>query len=430
VTKLNPSGSAAVYSTLLGGGGDDQARGIALDSSGNAYATGVTDSPDFPVTSGAFQPSFGGGSVPLSSPSSSGDAFVTKLNPAGSALLYSSYLGGLGDDAGNGIAVDGAGNAYVTGLAGSLNFPTTPGSFHPAVRAGSHAFVAKLPTAGPASAAYSTLLAASSSFTSGQGVAVDASGNAYVTGFTFDTSFPTTAGAFQTTLVGTGDVYVTKLNPSGSALVYSTFLGSTNKDFGFGIAVDHTGTTYVTGQTNNGVLKFPTTPDAFTGTVGRAFVTAINPAGSALVYSTGLPAAADFGFGIAVDGAGNAYVTGSTSGDFPTTSGSVRVSGPSGFGSFVAKLAPEPIQVLTQSLTTIINGLNLNAQLSAALLGFVQQIPTAISSLTTAQRAAAVANLNTFTATIQSLIAANIIPAAQGSQLVTIANQVIAALSR
>ena len=120
VTKLNPTGTALVYSTYLGGTGNDYGYGIAVDTAGNAYVTGYTASTDFPTTPGAFQTTYGGGND---------DAFVTKLNPTGTALVYSTYLGGTDSDIGNGIAVDTAGNAYVTGYTASTDFPTTPGAF-------------------------------------------------------------------------------------------------------------------------------------------------------------------------------------------------------------------------------------------------------------------------------------------------------------
>jgi hypothetical protein len=184
VTKLNPTGSALLYSTYLGGSNEELGWGLAVDSAGNAYVTGWTYSSDFSTTLGAVQPAFGGVS----------DTFVTKLNPAGSALLYSTYLGGSGEDGGFGLAVDNAGNVYIAGKAASPNFPTTPGAVQP----------------------------------------------------TFG------GGPF--------DAFVTKLNPAGSALLHSTYLGSGRDDDGFGLAVDSTGNVYVTGMTES--HDFPTTPGA------------------------------------------------------------------------------------------------------------------------------------------------------------------------
>src|SRR6266576_230582 len=215
VAKFNAGGTALVYSTYLGGSGDDPGQGIAVDATGNAYVTGNTVSTDFPTTLLAFQSANAG----------STDAFVTKLNPAGSApLVYSTYLGGSSDDFGQGIAVDAAGNAYVTGYTGSTNFPTTAGAFQIDNAVGADAFVTKLNPAGSAPLVYSTYLGGSSD-DFGQGIAVDVAGNAYVTGYTGSTNFPTTAGVFQIANAGSNDAFVTTLNPAGSApLVFSTYL--------------------------------------------------------------------------------------------------------------------------------------------------------------------------------------------------------------
>jgi hypothetical protein len=393
--------------------------------------TGYTRSTNFPTTPGSFQTTFGGGN---------GDAFVTKLNPAGSGpLVYCTYLGGSSVETGNGIAVDAVGNAYVTGYTNSTNFPTTPGAFQTAFQGGTvDAFVTKLNPAGSAPLVYSTYLGGSG-YDAGNGIAVDAADNAYVTGFAGSTNFPTTAGAFQTAFQGgTGDAFVTKLNPTGSApLVYSTYLGGSGGDDGLGIAVDAAGNAYVTGQTSS--TNFPTTAEAFqTANQGSfdAFVTKLNPAGSApLVYSTYLGGSGnDVGNGIALDTLPNpnAYVTGlTTSTNFPTTPGVFQTTFGGGNGdAFVAKIAfLSPIQVLVNSLTDVINNLNLSPQLKSQLLIFVRQIPIAISSLTAAQKAAAVARLLAFITQVQRLESFRLIPGAQADQLIGLANQAIAALS-
>src|SRR5438445_652768 len=340
------------YSTYLGGrasafGGnaDDEGLGIAVDAAGNAYVTGRTLSTSFPTTPGAFQVTFGGGFF---------DAFVTKLNGDGSALVYSTYLGGSVDDRGNAIAVDAAGNAYVTGSTSSNNFPTTSGAVQPTCGiSGGDAFVSKLNETGT-TLVYSTCLGGSGG-QFGNGIVVDAAGNAYVAGQTDSPNFTTTLGAFQTTFAGGGDAFVTKLNTlaSGSAsLVYSTYLGGSRADVGFGIAVDVQGNAYVTGSTNS--RGFPTTPGAFqTDLAGvadaDAFLTKLTPTGTGLVYSTYLGGSLagslgggsiDQGFGIAVDVAGNAYVTGRTqSRNFPTTPGAFQTALAGGFDAFVAKVS-------------------------------------------------------------------------------------------
>ena len=320
VAKLNATGSGLVYSTYLGGSGDEGGYGIAVDASGNAYVAGITDSTDFPTTAGAFQPTFGGGS---------GDAFVTKLAPTGSALAYSTYVGGSALDRARGIAVDALGNAYVTGLTVSTDFPTTAGAFQtgcpgPSCGAG---FVTKLNPPGT-TLVYSTYLGGNNS-TGGTAIAVDAVGNASVTGSTAATDFPTTAGALQTSIGGPAtDAYETTLNPTGSGLIYSTYLGGTDEEDGFAIAGDASGNVYVTGRTRS--TNFPTTAGAFQPTFGggieHAFVTKLNPTSSAVAYSTFLGGSfAEQGTGIVVDASGNAYVAVRTeSTDFPTTAGAFQ----------------------------------------------------------------------------------------------------------
>src|SRR5207249_866877 len=218
VTKLDPTGSALVYSTFLGGSALDEGRGIAVDALGNAYVTGSAGSTDFPTTAGAFQVSLGGGS----------DAFVTKLNPAGTALVYSTYLGGSGAEEGHGIAVDANGSAYVTGgrqsnvqgWTPSNDFPTTAPPFPSSSNGGAcvgdsfyasfNAFVTKLNPAG-SELTYSVFLGGSD-YDEGFGIAIDREGNAYVTGRTASNDFPTTAGAFQPTCRGgAGDAFVAKI---------------------------------------------------------------------------------------------------------------------------------------------------------------------------------------------------------------------------
>jgi hypothetical protein len=250
VTELNPSGSALVYSTYLGGTDIDDGFAIAADSSGQACVAGTTFSNDFPTTPGAFQVSLPG----------SGHAFVTMLNPSGSALVYSTYLGGSTSEVGYGLAVDSSGNAYVTGWTESNDFPTTPGAFQRSLAGSADICVTKLNPRGSAPV-YSTYIGGSSAGSAGASIAVDASGNAYVTGNTGSTNLPTTAGAFQTSLAGTYNAFVVELNPGGSALVYSTYLGGGAQDFGGSIGVDTLGNAYVAGLTTS--ANFPTTVGAF-----------------------------------------------------------------------------------------------------------------------------------------------------------------------
>jgi hypothetical protein len=320
VTKLNASGTALVYSTFIGGTNFDFGRAIAIDAAGSAYITGQTKSSGFPTTGGAFDRTFNVDSCPRCGIDQY-DAFVTKLNAAGSALVYSTFLGGFDIDDGMGIAVDASGNAYVTGETGSLNFPTTAGAFDTTRNGMFDAFVTKLNATGSA-LVYSTYLGASGIEYASR-IAVDAGGNAYVAGSTSSPDFPTTAGAFDPTANGGFDAFVTKLNPSGSALVYSTYLGGQDSEGTGGLAIDAAGNAYVSGGT--GSFDFPTTPGAFDTLPdgSEAFVTKLNAAGAALVYSTVLGGTGGEGANaVGVDAAGNAWIAGITNSvDFPVTTG-------------------------------------------------------------------------------------------------------------
>jgi len=319
------------YSTFLGGTGLDEGSGIAVDAAGNAYATGWTLSTDFPTVSG-IQPVNRG----------NGDVFVAKFHADGTALVYSTYLGGVGGDRGTAVAVDATGNAHVTGWTESTDFPT----FKP-IQSANHGdrdvFVTKLSADGTA-LIYSTYLGGSI-FDSSSGIAVDSAGNTYLTGVTRSKDFPTKNAVQPTYGGGEQDAFVTKINATGSALVYSTYLGGSLHDEAGAIAVDSNSRAYVTGWTES--TDFPL-KNAFQsinhgGTnngAADAFVTKINAAGSALVYSTYL-GGNDFdqGSGIVADSAGNAYVTGiTTSTDFPTVN-AIQPSLPVGTHAFVTKVS-------------------------------------------------------------------------------------------
>ena len=291
------------YSTLLGGSGFDSAMALAVDASGSAYVAGYTSSYDFP-TAGAAQNSSAGGN----------DVFIAKLNPAGNGLVYSTYLGGSGDDRAYGIAVDAGGSVYVTGSTTSSNFPVK-GALQSRLAGYRNAFVAKLNAAGNG-LVYNTYLGGNAS-DAGNGIAVDAGGNAYVVGDTTSSNFP--ANGFQGVSHGGQEVFVSKLNSYGSQLVWSTYLGGYNDDHGAAIAVDGSGSAYVTGSTwsNN----FPVA-NAAQGTLAGgqdAFVARLSADGKALLFSTylggssGTIAYPEAGQGIALDSQGNAYVTGVTS---------------------------------------------------------------------------------------------------------------------
>ena len=349
VTKLNRAGTALVYSTYLGGSGDDEVQAIAVDGAGAAYVTGDTESSDFPTTPGALDASL-----------NVSDAFVTKLSPTGSALVYSTFLGGSSFDQPFAIAVDSAGAAYLTGRTGSTDFPTTPGAFDTSYPGGQEsAFVSKLNATGSA-LVYSTFLGGSANSNSSSGIAVDSTGAAYVAGVTNSTDFPTTPGAFKPSYNGGNtDAFVTKLNPTGSSLVYSSYMGGNKEDDANGIAVDSAGAAYVTGSTES--ADFPTTAGAFDTTfngVTDAYATKLGPSGSDLAYSTYVGGSGfDDASGIAVDSTGAALITGTTdSVDYPTTSDAFQNTLSGGnLDAFVTKLTPAGSSV---SFSTFLGGSN------------------------------------------------------------------------
>jgi hypothetical protein len=312
VAKLNASGSGLVYSTFLGGFDLDDALAIAIDGSGNAYIGGETGSSNFPTTAGAFDTTRNGAF----------DAFVTKLNASGSALVYSTYLGGLEVEFVVGAAVDASGNAYMAGITRSADFPTTPGAFDTTQNGLFDVFVTKLNATGSA-LEYSTFIGGLD-FDNAGDLAIDAGGNAYVAGATISPDYPTTAGAFDRTLDG-GDAFVTKLNPAGSALLYSTFVGGTDSDGAADVIVDASGNAWITGSTTS--ADFPTTPGTAFDTTSNggsdAFLAQLDAGGSALLHGTFLGgASSDWANDLAFDPGGNVIVAGQTmSPDFPTTAG-------------------------------------------------------------------------------------------------------------
>jgi hypothetical protein len=328
-----------LYSTFLGGGAVDAYEGspfgIAVDQSGSVYVTGLTHSIDFPTTPGAFDSTRNGDA----------DVFVTKLNPEGSAMEYSTYIGGSQFDASKGIAIDAAGNAYVTGYTNSSDFPATQGAWDTQMSGGPDAFVLKLDAFG--ALRYSTFLGGSS-YDLAYGIVVDADGRASVTGYTFPggpVSFPTRAGAVDTTHNGEADVFVTTLYADGSELLYSTFIGGSAVDVGQGLAIDGNGMLYVTGYTLS--VNFPVTQGAWDTAYnggGDVFVVKLDPTRSdRLAYATYLGGSGnDEGAGIALDEAGSAYVTGNTSStNFPTTQGAWDRGMSGGPDAFVTKLYPD-----------------------------------------------------------------------------------------
>ncbi|HEV7394948.1 MAG TPA: SBBP repeat-containing protein [Pyrinomonadaceae bacterium] len=310
VTRLSATG-ALFYSTYLTGPQGSSAFGIATDGSGNAYVTGRTGS-GFPVTASAF------------SSTTFNTGFLTKINTNASgaaSLAYSTFLGPTGFAEGHAITADANGNAYITGNTNSTstNF-TSAGAAQTTFGGGTaDAFVAKFNTnlSGAASRVYSTYLGGSGQDFGGQStpsgskaIAIDGAGNAFVTGFTTSTNFPT-ANAFQGASGGNTDAFLTKVNAAGSALIYSTYFGGngSSSDEGRSVAVNLVGNAYVVGLTNS--ANFPTASPLSTadGTTGGAFLAKFTPTGTPLVYSTRFGAVGEQGLGLALDGAGNAFVT-------------------------------------------------------------------------------------------------------------------------
>ena len=340
VAKLNTAGSDLIFSTLLGGSGNEISYGIAADSANNVYVTGSTTSSDFPTTNGAFQTNIRGGSF---------EAFVTKFNATGTQLVYSSFLGGNGNDEGLGIAVDSGGNAYLTGYTYSSNFPTTTGAYQSAFNGAtnlSDAFIVKVNAVGSA-LTYATYLGGKANDLA-TGIAIDGAGNAYVAGTTIGATndFPTTTGAFQTSYKGSSvpgpvsDTFVTKLNPAGAALVYSTYLGGNGADQAFGIAINAQGSAFVTGSTSSS--DFPTASDAFKIYAGAidAFVAQLDATGAAVPYASYLGGGGnDSGTGVALDSLSNIYVAGNTaSPNFPVFPSAYQASTSGGQNAFFAAI--------------------------------------------------------------------------------------------
>ena len=322
VAKLSPDGSELLYCSFIGGNRSDNCFGLAIDSGNNVYVIGETISPDFPTT--------GMGKVE----NGSYDCFVFKLNATGTGLVYSSIVGGNRTDRAWDIALDQERNAYVTGVTESMDFPTTPGCFNEDYNGGDEdCFVFKLDPLGE-KLLYSSFLGGSI-YEEAQGIDVDSQGMAYLTGFTRSGDFPTTEGCFDGSHNGETDIFVVKMNKNGSGLVYSTFLGSWDNEMGESIAVDPYGNAHVTGFTSlsdeNLSTNFPTTPGCYDDTHGGGgavpndvFVTKLNQNGSSLVYSTFLGGSGiDYAKDIELDSEGRSYITGKTeSMDFPTTKGS------------------------------------------------------------------------------------------------------------
>lgn len=381
--KIDPTGTKLLYATYLGARrGITSGLGIAVDGAGSAYISGLTDSANYPVTSGAYQTTF-----------ATGASFLTKLAAAGNALAYSTFINGSIAS----IAVNSAGNVYMTGTSSSL--AATAGAFQTAAKYSPSPFVAKLNTTGTGMG-YLTYLGGTLD-DEAKGIAIDSSGNAYVTGFARSTNFPT-ANAYQPQRNGGGgDAFVAKLNPNGTALVYSTYLGGLNDDGGYAVAVDAAGQAYVTGMTSSD--NFPVTAGVFQPQKGypdwgvsNAFITKLSSSGATLEYSSFLGGrwcltatvyecfgftngGVDFGTAVAVDAAGFAYLGGvATSVGFPLTD-SIHPMGEGGNNArspFVAKISPKGDQKIysvvlgARTQDARLNGLVLDANANVIGAGF------------------------------------------------------------
>ena len=344
VVKLDASGGPA-WATLVGGG-ESLGASIAVDAAGNTYVSGSTHTDDFPVTTGAFDQAFNGGGA--QDPPS--DAVVFKLDGSG-GLVYSTYLGGAGYDEASGIAVDSAGNAYVAGWTYSSNFPITAGAFQAAGGSGD-AFVVKLDALGSRLVYAARLGGYAEDYA--RAIAVDPSGRAVVVGDTLSANYPITPGAAKASYGGTGfDMFVTKLEAAGNALIYSTFLGGGDSDNARGVAVDRDGAAYLVGDTIS--YSYPVTTGAIQSRPQGSddvVVTKLGPKG-AIAYSTRLagtgPDSAD---AIAVDAIGDVYLTGHGSTTFPISPDAPVTVPLSSVSPFVAKLVPRAARAVSATASS------------------------------------------------------------------------------
>jgi hypothetical protein len=356
VTKLSADGSALEYSTFITAPAEP--RGIAVDRHGNAFVTGHTTSADFPTTPGAYDTSHNGGTY---------DVFLSKLNAAGSDLVYSTLLGGSSFEGATALTVGGEGSAYLTGNTASPDFPTTPGAFQAVNRGGNDIFVTRFNPAG-SRLVYSTLLGSDSSNEFAYSLALDRAGNAYTTGRTDSAAFPTTPGTAGTGGGAGDDAFLSKVSPDGKRLLASTLIGGGGSEVGTGVATNGRDP-YLAGITRDSP-SFPTTPGAYDTTPnggGDAFVMKLDPTLSRFAYSTLLGGAGGDSPGGTFGGHSlevqrdRAHVTGQTgSSDFPATPGST----PSADGVFVTRFDPTGSQV---TYSTVIGGSSLETSAGIAL---------------------------------------------------------------
>ncbi len=373
VTKLKADGTTVLWSTFLGGNGVDNGLAVAVDSTGAVYVGGSTSSTNLPITSGAPRPTYGGGTS---------DGFVAKLSSSGGQLLYCTYLGGSQNDLVLSIAVDRSGNLTAGGYTGSTDFPVTPGVLR-TYRSGAFpdaadGFVTKVDAPGT-HLVYSTYIGADGGTDEVFGVALDAQGRATVTGMTESPAFPVTASAYDRTYNMYWDGFVARLNDTGSAFVYSSYIGGNGDDEPWGVALDAGGNAYVTGWTSS--TNFPTTSGAaqagYGGGTWDAFVAKFAPNGSTLAYGTYVGGSgSDQANAIVVTASGQACLTGTTdSPNFPTSASAYDRTANGVQDAFVSCLSPAGTAIsystyLGGSGSDLSRGLAIRPNLTLAVLGY------------------------------------------------------------
>jgi hypothetical protein len=415
LAKISATGSSILYLTYIGGGNEDFAFGLTIDGNANAYAAGLTYSPNFPTTSNAFQTAYGG----------AGDAFVTKVSTNGGPFVYSTLVGGSGLDQGNGIAVDVNGNAYVAGETSSPGLSSLR-----AYGGQGDGFVAKFnpSLSGAASLVYLTYLGGSMA-DSANAIALDSNLNVYVTGSTVSADFPSVGAVFQPTYGGgNSDAFVTKIDPSGANIIYSSFLGGSNSDVGYGIAVDTDDSAYVAGQTCS--LDFPLANpeqkssggncDAFVSKISILNGIILNPNGlvfqSLNVGATSLPQTVTLTTGDSAVPISSITVGGPNPGDFTETT-TCGASVPSGSTcSFSVTFAPTAVGLRKANLNIVDTENGVVTTHVVALTGSTSTVQLSVSSLTfatqsigttSAPQTVTVTNVGTQPLTISSVVASS-----------------------
>jgi hypothetical protein len=379
IARLAPSGAELVFSTYIGGTQFDGINDVAQDKAGNIYIAGSTSSSDFPVSSRAFQRVCDQGFIPDVCTS---DAFIAKFNPTGSELLYSTYLGGSAYDTGAALAVDDTGAVYVAGQSSSRNFPTAD-PFQASLAGYANAWLTKISPDGEA-LLYSTYLGGNQ-FDAVNGIAVDPTHHAYLTGFTSSTNFPI-HHPVQSSLLGQLNGFVAKFSESGTALDYSTYLGGNNQTYPFRISVDPTGAASVIGFTSS--TNFPTIDPiqaSFKGGAEDAFLSRFKPDGSGLAFSTYLGGTGDeYGYAITTDLTGALWIGGSTSStNYPMVRAYQPKYGGGPFDAFLSRVSLSPldsIAVLKAAINNLATAKEISTPLKQELAEELDRVSQAIHS--------------------------------------------------